>query len=267
MSTLSVGSLLLCVYLVAIATFSIAPVLVVIGASLTSGELVEFPPRGLSLRWYESVAANGVILDAFKNSLVVATATAVVSTALAFLAAYPLTRYDWRMRAAIELLLQSPLLLPSIVIGLALARFFIVVGLFTNELQLLLAHVILTFPYGLRGTMASLRGMDRSLEEAAAILGAGPVRRFWRILLPLAKPGLVAGALFVFVTSFDNVTVSLWLVSPSLNLFPLWLFSYIEANSSALPAAAASASVFVTVTAAILLDQAVGIRRYLGTAG
>lgn len=255
------------VYLVLISIFSLAPLVVIVGASVTRSTVVNFPPHGFTLRWYREVIHNGAVVGYFENSLILGAVSATITVVLSLVAAYALIRYVWWANDIFEVILQSPLLLPSIVTGLAISQTLSATGYLGSWPQLIIGHVILTFPFGLRAVMASLRGVDRSLEEAASVLGGGPLMRVRRILLPLSMPGIVAGWLFAFVVSLDNVTISLWMVGPEVNVFPVWLFSYVQSSSNPLPIAAASLSVIVTIVAAVIADRFLKIRRYANAAG
>jgi putative spermidine/putrescine transport system permease protein len=154
-------------------------------------------------------------------------------------------------------------MLPGIVIGFAVVRFYGVIGFPLSLAGLILAHAVVTLPYGLRTIAASMFGFDRTLEEAAVTLGAHPVRAFLSVTLPIIKPGLIAGAVFVFITSFDNVTVSLFLVSPRFTVLPMWLFSYVEQSADPIAAAIASAITVGSLIVVVLLDRFVGLRGHM----
>ncbi|HXJ82942.1 MAG TPA: ABC transporter permease [Candidatus Methylomirabilis sp.] len=248
------------VYGAVITLFTIAPFIVVFLASVTSAEYLQFPPRGLSLRWYAAVWHRPEVLAALGNSLVAAVATVILTTVLNVPAAYALSRYRFRGRQFLLAFLMSPLMLPGIVIGFAIVRFYGAIGFPLSLAGLVLAHAVVTLPYGLRTIAASMFGFDRTLEEAAVTLGAHPVRAFLSVTLPIIKPGLIAGAVFVFITSFDNVTVSLFLVSPRFTVLPMWLFSYVEQSADPIAAAIASAITVASLIVVVLLDRFVGLR-------
>jgi putative spermidine/putrescine transport system permease protein len=250
-------------YAAAITLFTVAPFVVVFLASVTSAEHLQFPPRGFSLRWYAEAVQRPEVLAALGNSLVAAAATVAITTLLNVPAAYALARYRFPGREVLLAFLMSPLMLPGVVTGFAIVRFYGAIGFPLSLTGLILAHVVVTLPYGLRTIAASLFGLDRSLEEAAVTLGAHPVRAFWAVTLPMIKPGLIAGAVFVFITSFDNVTVSLFLVSPRFTVLPMWLFSYVEQSADPIAAAIASAITVASLGVVILLDRFVGLRGHM----
>jgi putative spermidine/putrescine transport system permease protein len=246
-----------------IALFTVAPFLVVLLASVTAADSLQFPPRGLSLRWYVEIIQRPEVLAALRNSLVVATAAVAITTALNLPAAYALTRYAFPGKNALLAFLLSPLMLPGIVIGFALVRFYGAVGFPLSLTGLTLAHVVVTLPYGLRTIVAGLFGFDRSVEDAAITLGAHPLHAFRLVTLPMIKPALFAGALFVFISSFDNVTVSLFMVSPRFTVLPMWLFAYVEGSADPLAAAIASGVTIASLIAVLALDKLIGLRNYM----
>ena len=250
-------------YGVAITLFTAAPFVVVCLASVTSAEFLQFPPRGFSLRWYGEALRRPEVLSALRNSVVAATATVIITTLLNVPAAYALARYRFHGREVLLAFLMSPLMLPGVVIGFAIVRFYGAIGFPLSLTGLILAHVVVTLPYGLRTIAASLFGFDRTLEEAAVTLGAHPVRAFWSVTLPMIKPGLIAGAVFVFITSFDNVTVSLFLISPRFTVLPMWLFSYVEQSADPIAAAIASAITVASLAVVVLLDRFIGLRGHM----
>lgn len=230
--------------------FLLAPIVVVVVLSFTSGNTLAFPPPGLSLRWFQYLAGRDEFLSAALVSAEIATLAAVTATALAVPASLALVRGRFRFRTAIETLLMSPAILPGIVTGVALLQYFTAVGLLRSFPRLVIAHAVLCLPYAMRSLTACLRGIDPNLEEASHTLGAGPWRTFTRVLLPLLKPGLIAGAIFSFVTSFDNVVVSIYLIGGDTVTLPIRIFTYLEWQFD--PSIAAISTIFVVVTIVVV---------------
>lgn len=251
------------VYLTILAAFSIAPLVVVLASSFTRGYLMSFPPHGLSTRWYSSMLQHPTVFSSFWHSALLACATAIATTAFGLFAGYLIVRSRNRWIAASEAVFTLPLVLPSIVFGLGAAQFLNLSGIISTPLQLFFAYFIISLPFSLRSLIAVLRGIDRSVEEAALSLGASRWTIVVRIVVPLVARGALAGGLFAFVMAFDNVTVSLWFTGPGFNVFPMWLFSYVQQSANALPAAVASTSMVIGVLAVILLDRLVGLERYM----
>jgi putative spermidine/putrescine transport system permease protein len=145
---------------------------------------------------------------------------------------------------------MSPMILPGIITGVALLQYFTAIGLARSFTRLVLAHVVICLPYAIRSVTASLRGLDPALEEASRTLGAGGLRTFVRIVLPLLRPGLAAAFIFSFVTSFDNVVVSIYLIGSDTVTLPIRILTYLEWQFD--PSIAAISTIFIAVTIALV---------------
>src|SRR5262249_35521795 len=258
------GGLLLGAVNGAIYAFLLAPILVVIVVSFGDAAFLQFPPRRLSLRWYTDLGEYPDFLRSFWLSILLAGATAVASTAVGTLAAFALTRHRFRGRALLSALVMSPLVLPGLVTGIALLQFF---SLFRTEpsfWRLLIGHVVVTVPYVVRSVGAVLVGFDRSLEEAARGLGADAWTTTRLITLPLIKPGLVAGALFAFILSFDNVVVSIFLTTPRLVPLPIQIYNYVESSARPIIASISTLQIVLIVALLAVAERIVGFSRYVG---
>ena len=161
--------------------------------------------------------------------------------------------------------LLSPLMVPTVVSGVALLYFFSRVGLASTLTGVVVAHVIVTGPYVIRTVSASLAGFDRSLEHAAMTLGANRLQTFWRVTLPLILPGVSAGAVFAFIVSFDELTVTLFVTGPKLVTLPIRIYNHITYITDPLVAAISATLVFLTIGVVLVLDRLVGLDRLLGT--
>lgn len=247
-----------------VALFIAAPILVVVAASLSDSAIPEFPPRGLSLRWYAHALNEQVFVTAAINSLWLAAISTALATPLALAAAYGLLRGEFRGRDALQTLLLAPLVVPSLVIGLAILLAFSGLGIREVGVRLVGAHVLITFPYMVRTILASLARLDPMVEEAARTLGASPLRCFLLVTLPLLRPGVIAGMLFAFIVSFDNVSVSLFLTTARTNTLPLAILNYVEYNFDPSVAAISTMLVVFSLGAAVLMERLVGLRRVVG---
>jgi putative spermidine/putrescine transport system permease protein len=250
--------------LLLIGGFILAPILVVVAASLSDGPLPEFPPRGLSLRWYVHALAEPVFTEAALNSLWLAAVSTLLATPLALAAAYGLMRGDFAGRDGLQTLLLAPLVVPALVIGLAILLAFSGLGIRHVGARLVGAHVLITFPYLVRTILASLARLDPVVEEAARTLGASPFRSFVHVTLPLVRPGVIAGMLFAFIVSFDNVSVSLFLTNARTNTLPLAILNYVEYNFDPSVAAISTMLVVFSLGAALLVERLAGLRRVVG---
>jgi len=231
--------------------FLLAPILVVIALSFTSGNTLTFPPPGVSLRWFRYLADRSEFISSALVGGQIAIIASVVAAALSIPASLALTRGQFRFKAAIEGLLMSPAILPGIITGVALLQYFTMIGLVRSFPRLVIAHVIICLPYAMRSMTACLRGIDPDLEEASRTLGASSWRTFRRVLLPLLRPGVIAALIFSFVTSFDNVVVSIYLVGGDTVTLPIRIFTYLEWQFD--PSIAAISTIFVAVTTVVIV--------------
>ena len=257
-------SRLLALYAGVICCFSIAPVAIIVLESLTSVDYVAFPPVGLSLKWYLEIPRRSEFVTSLVTSFAVAAGASVLSTALGALAAIALVRYRFRGRAGLEGFFLSPLSIHGIVLGIALLQFYANHGIPRTGLSLTLAHLVITTPYTIRLISVSLAGFDRNLELAARSLGAGAFTTFHLVTLPLIRPGILAGAVFAFVVSFDDLAVALFLSSPSAMTLPVRVFTYIEQNYDPLITAVSSLLVLVAVAVILVVERTVGMGRLFG---
>lgn len=257
-------SRLLALYAVVICCFSIAPVAVIFLESLTGADYVSFPPVGLSLKWYLEIPKRPEFVASLLTSFVVAAGASVVSTALGALAALALVRYRFPGRTALQGLFLSPLSVPGIVLGIALLQFYANYGIPRTGLSLTLAHLVITTPYTTRLVSVALAGFDRNLELAARSLGADTWTAFRLVTLPLIRPGLLAGAVFAFIVSFDDLAVSLFLASPGAMTLPVRIFTYIEQIYDPLITAVSSLLILVAAVVVLLVERTVGMGRLFG---
>ena len=247
-----------------VAAFVLAPTVVVVGSSFSGGTLPQFPPRELSLRWYEHALSQSVFTDAAWNSLWLAGISTAIATPIALAAALAIVRCEFPGKNLLQAMLLAPLFVPAIVISLAILLALTRLGIRDVGFRLVAAHVLVTMPYLVRTLIASLTRFDMALEEAARTLGATPLTTFFVITLPLIRPGLIAGVLFALVVSFDNVSVSLFLTSARTNTLPLAILNYVEYNYDPSIAALSTMLIAVSLGAALLLERLVGLRRVVG---
>lgn len=214
-----------------VALYLLAPVLVVAATAFTTTAYPVFPPHGVTLRWFEAVLSSREFLEAMRTSAVLAGASTVIATVLGTLAALGLARGKFRGQQAVAAIFLSPIFFPAIVLGLALLIFYTRVGLAGTLAGMIAAHAVLTTPFVIRMVSASLSEFDPAVEEAAENLGAGTLRTFFLVTLPLIRPGVVAGAVFAFILSFDELVVSLFLAGPGLQTLPIRIFTALEYSS------------------------------------
>jgi putative spermidine/putrescine transport system permease protein len=260
----SKGGFLLTIYVAVMAVLVILPIAVVLGASLSESAYLTFPPQGFTLKWYQEVIGNAQWTDSFWLSLEIGCMVAVFATLIGVPAAIALRNMRGALATGLQTFFLSPLMLPTILIGLSLLQFYQKIGVTTSALAVTLGHIIIACPYVIRLVLASFAGVDPNLERAASILGAGPIRRFMRVTFPLIRHGILAGALFSFIVSLDDVNIALFLSDVHTTPLPVQLFSYIEQNADPLGAAVASILVLLASLAILICDRIVGIEWLFG---
>ena len=255
---LSLGRAALVLACALIFLFLVAPLLIVIPVSFSSARYLVFPPPGFSLQWYQSYFGHGNWLGPTLLSAEVATSVALLSTLLGVPAALGLVRGRFPARGLINALALSPMIVPEIIIAIAIFYAFASVHLVGHVIGLIVAQTALGVPFVVINVSAALYGVDERLEHAAQVLGASPLRAFWSITLPLIRPGVLAGALFAFITSWDDLLVPLFLSGATSVTLPLrtWqgLREQIDPTVSAV-------STLLIVTSTILLLAAEFLRR------
>jgi len=243
--------------------FMLAPLIVVVGASVTTSSFLEFPPRGFSLQWFQAVLEQ----DVWTTTLVASLELAAVSMAISALVGIPcsvaLARGSFRGRAAITAFVLSPLMVPSIVLAISLLVIYSRTGVGLPFWRLALAHGVLTAPYLIRTLTAALEQVDPALEEAARNLGASPAGAWLRVVLPTVRPALIAALFFAFIMSFDELVVALFLSGPRLTTLPMQIYGDVQYNLSPAIAAVSTLLIVLTVAGVLLIERVLGVRRLI----
>ena len=235
------------VLVTAVLLFLALPIAVVLLLSLSSASYLRFPPPGLSWRWYEAYLGSPDWLASTGLSLSVAAGVVVLSTVLGTLAALGLARMKPRLRAVTGGLILSPLIVPVIVVAIGVYYAYSRYGILGNPLALVVAHTCLAVPFVVTSVGASLTGFDRRLERAALSLGASRWGTFHQVTLPLIRPGVLVGALFAFITSFDELVVALFVSSGSTVTLPRRMWDDLRFAIDPTIAAVSTLTVAVTV--------------------
>jgi putative spermidine/putrescine transport system permease protein len=243
--------------------FMLAPILIVCAVAFTPEGYLSFPTSGLSLRWFKAIARYPEFVMAFWTSIWLGLVSSVIALAFSVPAALAIARHDFTGREAITALFMSPLMIPHVVLGIAFLRFFTQIGLGNTFLGLVLAHIVVVFPFALRLTLASAIGMDRAIEQAAISLGASDWVVFRRITLPLIMPGVMSGWALAFIQSFDEVTMTVFIAAPGTETLPVRMFLYIQDNIDPLVTSVSAVVIALTTLALIALDRSYGLDRLL----
>lgn len=254
------GWSLIKLYTVLVYVFMFAPIVVVVVLSFNPQQFGCFPMEGFSFKWYVKLAQNETILRAFKNSLILGSLTAVIATAIGVMAALAFVRYDFPGKNSLNTLLLAPIMIPEVVLGVALLLFIRWLQQPKSFALLLMGHVVLTLPYVLLIVQARLVGIRRVYEEAAMSLGANPFQTFREVTLPLLMPAILAGMLFSFTISFDDITATLFWATAENQTVPVKIFGMLRNSIS--PEINALGAVMILLTVSTPLLAGYLIRRF-----
>jgi len=239
--------------------FLIAPILVIIPLSFNAvpfftftPEMLSFDPAGYSTKWYQDFFTNLNWQGAVKNSFIIAFFATIISTTLGTIGALGLSRAEMPFKSTIMAILISPMIVPLIISAAGMYFFYTKIGLASTYLGVILAHAALGTPFVVITVTATLVGFDRSLIRAAANLGASPTRTFFKVIVPLILPGVISGALFAFITSFDEVIVIQFVGSYEQRTIPWQMFSGIREQIS--PTILAVATLLVCISICLLFS-------------
>lgn len=237
----------------------VAPTLVVIPLSFTSGDTFAFPPSDWSTRWYTNFFEDPEWYNALFLSLKVGLLVVVFATVLGTLAAFALTRGAGIWITPSRIILLAPIIVPGVIVAIAVYYVFLRWHLTQTTMGFVLAHTVHAVPLVIVAVSASLAGFDRGLERAAASLGAGPASTFLRVTLPGIAPGILTGALFAFLTSFDEAIVSLFLSGPGVRTLPVQMYSSI--TDAVDPTIAAASTMGIAFSTSLLLIAGIVVTR------
>jgi putative spermidine/putrescine transport system permease protein len=235
------------------------PIVVIIPVSFSSAVFLTFPPPGLSLQWYAKYFGRPAWTDATLLSLWVAACVMVLATVLGTAASFAMVWGNFRGKRLLNAVILSPLIVPGIVVAIAIYFFYSTLRVVGSPLALILAHTALAAPYVVVNVSATLYGFDRRLERAAMNLGANRWRTFWHVTLPVIRPGVMAGALFAFIASFDEVVVAIFIAGTGAVTLPAKMWEGVRMEID--PTIAAVATIAVTVSLAAFLCAALIERR------
>jgi putative spermidine/putrescine transport system permease protein len=262
---MSAGRLLLGAHVVLVLLFLMGPLLVAVAVAFNAGERIEFPPQGLSTRWFAEAAGNELFRTAILRSAAIAALAALLSAVAGTAAALALHRGRLPGRSFAQGFVMLPLALPGIVLGLAQLPAMVGLGLRPGFAATVLGHAVIGVPYCTHLVLASLTHYDRDWDRASSALGAGPIRTLLEVTLPNVAPGVAAGAICTFLLSFDNVSLSLFLARG--DTLPLRLMQAIQFNATPVVAAVSVFLVFVSALAVALLSRALRGRGAVRLAG
>src|SRR5882724_1842425 len=241
----------------------IAPSAVVLIVSFTSGYSLRFPPPGYSARWYAELWNAWQLHFAARNSFVVAMWSTGLSIVLGVAAALAIARSATLSARVLDSLFMSPLVLPALAFGLSALMLFSLVGLPVSVLTLVIGHTVVCVPFVIRTTVAAMTQLDPVLLESSASLGASRLYTFRRVTLPLIRPGILAGGFIAFMSSFDNVPVSLFLRDARTDMLPIRMWQDLENKLDVTIAAVSGVMIAFTVVLMLVMERAAGLSRRL----
>jgi spermidine/putrescine transport system permease protein len=252
------GARLLRAFFALVVVFLYAPILILLIFSFNNAEVPTFPLSGFTFHWYREFLTNSDLRGALQTSGIIAALSSAGAVVLGVLASIALVRRRFRGKAPVSALLLSPLVIPYVVFGISLLLLFHQAGIPRSILTVVIGHIVISLPYTILVLMPRLQQIDASLEEAAYDLGAGRLRTFRSITLPLILPAVVSAYLIAFTTSFDEYAVASFVVGTRVT-FPIYLYSALRFPNQ-LPQVIAVAVVVITISLLVVVAAEIGRR-------
>ena len=237
------------VYIALVLLLLFLPIFILVAFSFNESKLNAIF-TGFTFDWYVRLFSNADLLDAFKNTILIAVLSTTISTVIGVLSAVGLKKFHFHGHWLVDKLIYIPIVIPEIVLGIALLSVFTLARLELGFWTVLLAHISFSVPFVITSVRSTLYSLPKHVESAAADLGANRFQIFWHITLPLIWPGIVSGALLAFALSMDDVVVSYFSAGPGTNTLPLYIYANIKTGTS--PDVNALTSIMLIITIAIL---------------
>lgn len=238
----------------AIAAFLLLPIVFIVLLSFGSSQWLVFPPPGWTLKWYGQFFANPEWMASALASLKVAVLTTVCAVALGLPCAFALIRGKFPGREALYALFTLPMIVPLVIIAVAVYALFLKLGYTGTLLAFVISHVIVALPFTIISIINSLKLFDQSIEDAAVICGASRLQAIVKVTFPAIRPGIVAGALFAFLVSWDEVVLSVMMASPQLQTLPVKMWSTLRQDLT--PVIAVASTLLIGLSIVIMLIAA-----------
>ncbi|KRB01678.1 spermidine/putrescine ABC transporter ATP-binding protein [Devosia sp. Root685] len=239
--------------------FLVGPLVIVVGAALSDTTFLTFPPQGFSLRWFQNIFE----IDAFRRTILTSLQVAVISTFVALLigipASYAMSRYRIQLPGWLSTLFVLPVLVPELVLGFSLLKNLAFQFNAPIFLSLIIGHTILILPYVIRVISASLASFDFSIEEAAISLGSPPLKTFFTVLLPNVRSGVIAAFILAFITSVNDVSISIFLTGPGISTLPIQLLAHMEQFFDPTVASVSVMLMVLTVAVMAIVERTLGL--------
>ena len=235
----------------AVMVYLLVPLFFLIMLSFNSSRWLAFPPPGWTLRWFEELFTNSGWIDSIVNSIKIGLAVMVLSLLLGVPTSFALVRGKFPGKTLLNAFFTSPMIVPVIIIAVALYGLALTFGLAGTAIAFIVAHLIVALPFAIICISSSLMSFDESIEKAAIVCGASKFGAIWRITIPSIRPGIVAGGLFAFLISWDEVVLAIFMATPSLQTLPVKIWVTLRADLS--PVIAAASSLLIVATMAVVL--------------
>lgn len=243
--------------------FLIGPFIIIVAASFSAGDTLAFPPQGFSLKWIVKVFTVESFRQGFAMSMFLAIGGTLSALILGIPASYAMSRYRLPGAETVRFMVSLPIIVPGIIVGLALLRYFVIPVGIPVTLALFVAHTALVLPYAVRVVSASLMNLRSDMEEAAVLLGASRSGAFFRVVLPNIRGGVMSAFILGFVTSFNQVPVSLFLSGPGVRTLPIDMLGYMEIVFDPSIAALSSLLAFLSIGIVFAAERFMGFSRYV----
>ncbi|MCM2441263.1 ABC transporter permease [Agrobacterium vitis] len=236
------------------AAFLLLPILFIAALSFGSSQWLIFPPPAWTTKWYGQLFADPRWLDAAWTSFHIAVIVTILSVIIGLCASFGLVRGRFLGRDALRALFMTPMILPVVVLAVALYAFFLRIGLNGTTLGFVIAHLVVALPFSVLALTNALEGFDKSIEDAAVLCGASPLKARLLITLPCIGHGLFSAAVFSFLTSWDEVVLAIFMASPTLQTLPVKIWATLRQDLT--PVIAAASTLLIVVTIALMLITA-----------
>lgn len=256
------GNKLLTLFVILVYVFLCAPLLIIVTTAFDSGNIMSFPPKGFSLKWFINVYNSETFMTTLGISFKVAVFATLIALILGIPAAYALSRKNYRGKAVVQNIFISPIIVPGVVLGFAFFRFLVIKLQFDIFYSLLIGHVVIVIPYIIRVIGSSLDNLDFSIEEAAMSLGATKLKTFFVIVLPNVTSGVIAAFMLAFINSFNNLPASLFLTGPGVSTLPISMMSYVEYNYDPTISALSVILMAITVLIMFVVEKTLGLSHF-----
>ena len=241
-------------------TFILAPMIIIVAVSFNPSAAITFPPEGFSLKWYQNIFTGHTdFVTGFANSIKIAVIATIFDIFIGVFASLSVTKYNFKGKSLLVSFFTSPMFIPSISFAFVLMRTTASIKMFTPFTKILIGHIVIILQYIIRNTMSVLINFNWTLEDAAASLGANPRQVFFKITLPLIKPGIISGAMLAFLYSFDEAVINSFLTSAKFTTMPIQIINYMEFQFDPTVAAIATILMASSLIIMLVINKLVGL--------